>query len=43
MNFQNDFILRLGKGATCFEHSKVMSVHFSTCTSYDFNSLTPVV
>jgi len=25
------------------DRSKDMSVHVSTCTSYDFNALTPVV
>jgi hypothetical protein len=25
------------------DHSKNMSVHVSTCTSYDFNALMPIV
>jgi len=31
------------KGVMRHERSKDMSVHVSTCTSYDFNALTPVV
>jgi hypothetical protein len=31
------------KGAMRLDRSKDMSVHVSTCTSYDFNALTPVV
>jgi len=36
-------LLRDLKGAMRLHHSKDMSVHVSTCTSYDFNTLTPVV
>jgi hypothetical protein len=31
------------KGAMQLDHSKNMSVHVSTCTSYNVNTLTPVV
>jgi hypothetical protein len=31
------------KEAMRLDHSKDMFVHVSTCTSYDFNALTPVV
>jgi hypothetical protein len=31
------------KGTMRLDRSKDMSVHVSTCTSYDFNTLTPVV
>jgi hypothetical protein len=31
------------KGAMRLDRSKDMSMHVSTCTSYDFNALTPVV
>jgi hypothetical protein len=30
------------KGATRLDPSKHVSVHVSTCTSYDFNALTPI-
>jgi hypothetical protein len=36
-------LLRDLKGAMRLDHSKDMSVHVSTCTSYDFNALTSVV
>jgi len=36
-------LLRYLKGARKLDRSKVMSVHVSTCTSYDFNALTPVI
>jgi len=37
-------ILLLGlKGAMRLDRSKDMSLHVSTCTSYDFNALKPVV
>jgi hypothetical protein len=39
---RNDFIARL-KGAVRLDPSKDMSAHVSTCTSYGFNTLTPVV
>jgi hypothetical protein len=31
------------KGAMQLEHGKDMTVHVSTCTSYDCNALMPVV
>jgi len=36
-------LLRDLKGALTLERSKYMSVHVSTCTSYNFNSLSPVM
>jgi hypothetical protein len=36
-------LLRYFKGAMRLDRSKDMSVHVSTCTSYDFNALTSVV
>jgi hypothetical protein len=36
-------LLRDLKGAMRLDRSKDMSVHVSTCTSYDSNTLTPVV
>jgi hypothetical protein len=33
-------LLRVLKGALRFDRGKDMSVHISTCTSYDFNTLT---
>jgi hypothetical protein len=36
-------LLRHLKGAIRPDHSKDMSVHVSTCISYDLNSLTSVV
>jgi hypothetical protein len=37
----NDFMRDL-KGAMQSDHSKDMSVHVASCTSYDFNALTAV-
>jgi hypothetical protein len=36
-------LLRLLKGAMTLGRSKDMSMHVSTCTSYDFKALMPVV
>jgi len=42
LHSQNDFIAQL-KGAVQLDHSKDMLVLVSTCTSYSFNALMPVV
>jgi len=36
-------LLRDLKGTVRLDRSKYISVHVSTCTKYDFNTLTPVV
>jgi hypothetical protein len=36
-------LLRHVEGAKRLDHSKDMSAHVSTCSSYDFNALMPVV
>jgi hypothetical protein len=36
-------LLRDLQGAMLLDHSKDMSMHVSTCTSYNFNALTPIV
>jgi len=36
-------LLRELKGARRLDGSKNMSVHVSTCTSYNFNALSPVL
>jgi hypothetical protein len=36
-------LLRDLKGSMLLDRSKDISVHVSTCTSYDFNALMPVV
>jgi hypothetical protein len=43
MDVPRNILLRNVKGAMRLDHSKNMPVHVSTCTSYNFNALTPVV